>query len=137
MQYSHCAHDTAKLGVGQGVGRTAERAGRAGSARTWHGRAGAHGRRRQARGSRVELAGRAGSNSAGVRGAAGARAGAAGGAQARWACVAGGAQARGASVADRRAARAACAYGLGQLGARAPGLVFNLVFRLSFFFLSH
>ena len=31
------------------------------------------------------------------------------------------------------AGRAACAHGLGQLGARAPGLVFNLVFRLGFF----
>ena len=29
--------------------------------------------------------------------------------------------------------RAACAHGLGQLGARAPGLVFSLVFRLGIF----
>ena len=30
-------------------------------------------------------------------------------------------------------ARATCAHGLGQLGARAPGLVFNLVFQLGIF----
>ena len=33
----------------------------------------------------------------------------------------------------RGAGRAACAHGLVQLGARAPGLVFNLVFRLGIF----
>ena len=31
------------------------------------------------------------------------------------------------------AGRAACVHGLDQLGARAPGLVFNLVFRLRIF----
>ena len=31
------------------------------------------------------------------------------------------------------AGRATCAHGLGQLGARAPGLVFSLVFRLGIF----
>ena len=31
------------------------------------------------------------------------------------------------------AGRAACAHGLGQLGARAPASVFNLVFRLGIF----
>ena len=49
----------------------------------------------------------------------------------------------GASAGHKRAAgagarvwahgRIACAHRLGQLGARAPGLVFNLVFRLGIF----
>ena len=98
------------LGVGAGQ--------RAAGARAWYGRAGAHGRCRQARSSRLEPAGRVGDSSARARGAAGARAG---GAQARWACAAGGA-----SMADRHGARSL-------LGAREPGLVFNLVFRLGIF----
>ena len=36
-------------------------------------------------------------------------------------------------TAGRQHGRAACAHRLGQLGARAPGLVFSLVFRLDIF----
>ena len=36
-------------------------------------------------------------------------------------------------TAGRQHGRAACAHRLGQLGARAPGLVFSLVFRLGIF----
>ena len=38
-----------------------------------------------------------------------------------------------AGTAGRQHGRAACAHRLGQLGARAPGLVFSLVFRLGIF----
>ena len=47
-----------------------------------------------------------------------------------------GARGRGATAGAGRTAwalGAACAHGLGQLGARAPGLVSNLVFRLGIF----
>ena len=48
--------------------------------------------------------------------------------------AAGWAQARGTRQAGAGwHGRAACAHRLGQLGARAPGLVFNLVFRLGIF----
>ena len=49
---------------------------------------GGHGRRRQARGSRLERAGLAGGSSAPAQGVEGARACAAGEVQARWACAA-------------------------------------------------
>ena len=69
--------------------------------------------------------GQAGAGGAGARGAQGVwQAGAQAGAGRRQ-------QARGAGGLGVRCA--ACAHRLGQLGARAPGLVFNLVFRLGFF----
>ena len=81
--------------------------------------------------------------------AGGGRAGRAAGVRwARGACVAGTGSVRGSGRQDARLGarsgqgkagwqhgRAACAHGLGKLGARAPGLVFSLVFfRLGIFF---
>ena len=78
----------------------------------------------------------------GARGACGAGARGACAAGARGACVAGAKQARG-WVHEARGARpagqhgrAACAHRLGQLGARALDIAFNLVFRLDIFRMS-
>ena len=145
MQYSHCAHDTAKLGAGRAVGRAGRRwawaLGSAQQAREYstdaRGRtvgawqqAGARGARRQQQHAGAGRRGRAGVRGRRSAGALGVRGVGARGERGR--------QKRGARGArGLGAGRAACAHGLGQLGARAPGLVFNLVFRLGFFFLSH
>ena len=66
LQYSHCAHDIAKLGAGQGAGGAAGRAGRAGK-RWGDKRAGASGRAGMS--GRAVADGRAGGRRAGARGA--------------------------------------------------------------------
>ena len=128
-----CVGARARAQVGAGARRRQGRAGagalgragrswQAGGGRTGGGRAGA-------RGERQACAGRAASGAHG-------------------ACVAGTGSVRGSGRQGARLAarsgqgkagwqhgRAACAHGLGQLGARAPGLVFSLVFfRLGIFF---
>ena len=109
LQYSLCSSDTAR--------------------RRWAGRANA--------GLGTRALGRACRRWAGVQ--AGAGHGRTCGARSRQACRARGRQGgrrAGRMRGNRRMGRAACANRLGQLGqlgARAPGLVFNLVFRLGIF----
>ena len=96
--------------------RQAARAGALGS------RLGAQGGRRRTLGVRRAGAGRAGAGRAG-----GARA------RRRGASSRGRRQRASGSAQQARGRRATCAHRLGQLGASAPGLVFNPVFRLGIF----